>query len=361
MKIFTAFFIAIICLVLSQMPIKAENYWQSTNGPKGGDVNSVAVNSKNEIFIIEDLYNIFKSTDNGETWKLLYHSDDWLFYIRIDKSDNIYIIGELWFLLFSPDNGKTWEGKYQPCSDFYLLFFEATGNGNLFLETRDRQFYISTDHGDTWSNKELDIEYDSYLPNLCFDSFNNAYCCLISDTIKLFKSSTPYTDWNPILEYSMKNGEYSSGLLSINRKNHILAIPCTGKGKISFDGGQNFEDIKIFDKYSFISLLLTDDDKIILGTDGGIYRSIDTGKTWSRVTEPYRNIFSQNFIQFNDSTIIGNDWSNYFIKSTDYGLNWEQVDLNAGFKTVFSMGFDSSNVLYACTFSHNIYGIVNLV
>ena len=51
-------------------PVIAQaNFWQQTNGPFGGRVNSLAINSSGDIFA-GSLFGggVFRSTDNGDNW-----------------------------------------------------------------------------------------------------------------------------------------------------------------------------------------------------------------------------------------------------------------------------------------------------
>ena len=43
--------------------------WQRTNGPYGGNVRSIAINSQGHIFVGD--YGIYRSTDNGSSWSFV--------------------------------------------------------------------------------------------------------------------------------------------------------------------------------------------------------------------------------------------------------------------------------------------------
>lgn len=46
----------------------AQDFWQRTNGPYGGTINSLAINSSGHIFAATNANGIFRSCDNGDSW-----------------------------------------------------------------------------------------------------------------------------------------------------------------------------------------------------------------------------------------------------------------------------------------------------
>jgi len=45
-----------------------DSFWEQTNGPSGGNVNSFAINSVGDLFAVTWRGGIFRSTDNGDSW-----------------------------------------------------------------------------------------------------------------------------------------------------------------------------------------------------------------------------------------------------------------------------------------------------
>jgi len=59
--------ISLLVFIFS-ITISAQNICQQTNGPYGGTINSLAINSNGDIFCAAYFQGIFRSTDNGENW-----------------------------------------------------------------------------------------------------------------------------------------------------------------------------------------------------------------------------------------------------------------------------------------------------
>ena len=71
----------------------AQDCWQQTNGPYGGEVQSLAINSSGHIFAGTFRGGIFRSEDNCENWtKITGITSQWSWVksIAINSSDHIF-------------------------------------------------------------------------------------------------------------------------------------------------------------------------------------------------------------------------------------------------------------------------------
>ena len=62
-------FIALLAVFFMSSPGYSQNFWQQTNGPFGGGVQVLASNSSGDIFAGTRIGGVFRSTDNGDTWR----------------------------------------------------------------------------------------------------------------------------------------------------------------------------------------------------------------------------------------------------------------------------------------------------
>ncbi|MDZ7623295.1 MAG: hypothetical protein U5J96_02450 [Ignavibacteriaceae bacterium] len=53
---------------LSIQTLSAQNFWQPTNGPFGGDIRTLAINSSGHIFAGSDYAGTYRTTNNGLYW-----------------------------------------------------------------------------------------------------------------------------------------------------------------------------------------------------------------------------------------------------------------------------------------------------
>jgi hypothetical protein len=62
----------ILLLLIILVPINinfSQNFWQQTNGPTGGNVMTLAVNSNGDIFAGSRGGGMLRSTNSGENWE----------------------------------------------------------------------------------------------------------------------------------------------------------------------------------------------------------------------------------------------------------------------------------------------------
>lgn len=64
--------------------------WEQTNGPYGGDIKSLAINSSGDIFAGTRGGGVFRSIDNGDNWTESGLTDTYILAIAINSSDHIF-------------------------------------------------------------------------------------------------------------------------------------------------------------------------------------------------------------------------------------------------------------------------------
>ncbi len=89
--------------------IAQTDFWQQTNGPLGGSVNSFTINSNADIFAGTG-GGVFRSTDNGDNWSAI-------------------------------NTGLT---------NTRVLALAMNSNGDIFAGTRGGGVFRSSDNGDNW-------------------------------------------------------------------------------------------------------------------------------------------------------------------------------------------------------------------
>ena len=67
-KLINSFFFISLILVFSVSTLHAQDFWEQTSGPGGGEVQSLAINSTGHIFAGTSGGGVFRSTDNGDSW-----------------------------------------------------------------------------------------------------------------------------------------------------------------------------------------------------------------------------------------------------------------------------------------------------
>jgi photosystem II stability/assembly factor-like uncharacterized protein len=156
--------IMISFLISLALPAISQDFWQQTNGPYGGHISALVVNSNDDIFAGTSGTTanwiggngVYRSVDNGESWQRIYHG------LEYDGSTNLTItslaaglIGIIFAgtrggLYRSIDNGDTWT-LLTGMKDQSIGSIAISSNGDVYAGIRDG-VYRSTDNGDTWTH-----------------------------------------------------------------------------------------------------------------------------------------------------------------------------------------------------------------
>ena len=302
--------------------------WQHLNGPMGGIIGDIAINSKGYIYagayaFATGYTGLYKSVDNGETWqKIPTQFDDFEVYaIYLTQADHIFVgTNHQGRIYRSLDDGQTWENTNNGYNSGECWAFGEDQQGNLFAG--DGEFggvFKSSDYGTSWS-------WVADLFPLTFASAANGiiYC---GSFLGLFASRDQGETWaqNNLLA----NIPVSTILLDNN--NVIYAgtgYHNNGDGVyFSSDGGLTWTQLGLDDKV-VLSLAFDLQGNLYAGTlSDGLYMTPDKGKTWQQYTSGlYRKQVFRLKLNRRDHIFIGSENEGVF-RSTDSGQNFQQVGL----------------------------------
>ncbi len=356
----------IAILIIIPFNLFAGDFWKYLWGPEGGSINHLFEYNGN-IFINSN-NGLFRSSDNGRSWKSLY---------EFREIGNIMINpdGCFWTTTFYHDEELSWD---------ILAFLK------------------STNKGDTWDIHLYDEKYkitDPY-PNLTMDKNGNMFGVIVwPDSIVSYSapdykkivrinsfplaSSKEYFKWghcfndkgewvvygyikksyegfiflSPDSGRSWRYIETSKGVLQIQFFSDSNLVIATGGGGIynSNDRGKTWNSTTVngFSKYLCRN---SKDELFANGSDGdynSVYKSVDSGRTWQRITEEGKDCYFDKMIAGeNGEMYAGNSRGFYY--STDGGANW--ISSNKGFvaSNVNAINFDSRGDIYTVAL-HSVF------
>lgn len=248
----------------------------------------------NIIYIFNNLYNSWSSTDNGESWSKLLDNSFFHSFSRFSESLEIYdfikIKGRYVVLtdvgLYTTDNnGKSWE-KVDNFSDniFWDWYRGPSVIGkfydveNVLYVTTNEGLYYSEDNGDTW-------EKDSVTDNAVF-SFN------VHDGIMyvgveggIYRSSDKGETWeftwikDNIIGYFSSRNDTLYCTTSSRYMNTALGV------LYSVDKGKSWIMNKLFNKIMDANILFFGKNCMLVGTYyNGMYHSSNEGKNWLQIS-----------------------------------------------------------------------------
>ena len=176
-------------------------------------------------------------------------------------------------------------------------------------------FIIRESHSQyTW--EEVNVPYSIEVNMIAFDSTGNQF---ISSDHGVYFSENGY-NWE-----QTSHTDYES-YIYINEINTIYA----GMTNLyrSFDMGINWDSIFYSSEGGIMNICTYGDSSILIGTWGGIYRSIDNGQIWSHVLDTYNSevikdiVFDSGGIYYAGSTSYNGISPGGIYRSYDNGATW---------------------------------------
>jgi len=280
-------------------------------GPKGGYINSMDFNPKNNKEIYATMNGqsgyIYRTKNSGKKWEKIALLDNYLYDIALDpKNPDILYVLAGWKIFKSKDKGKKWQeyrflsSSYQKAPNEYASccwgiainpkntnVLYATGN---FYKTNSYKYgmavFKSSNGGETWDMTKLTSN----------SQYAEARCIAINPS-------------NPSIVYAAgyyRDGNYSYRVFK------------------STDGGNNWTNItgNIVGTPCAIVIDKNNPSKVYVGTGWGVYRSSNGGQTWQK---NQGNAYGYDLaIDPLNSNIIYADYSNSCYKSIDGGVTWTE-------------------------------------
>ncbi len=267
----------------------AQDFWEQTNGPYGGAVNSLAINSTGHIFAGTSDSGVYRSTDNGDNWTPTGLTNGVVWSLAINSSGHIFA-GTDSGVYRSTNNGDNWAQINTGLTCTLVHSLAINSSGHIFAGTAWNGVwdgvYRSTDNGDNWTLTGLtDINV------FCLAINSSGY--IFAGTIGVYRSTDNGDNWTPT---GLTNGVVWS--LAINSSGHIFAaiFPVQGTGPAypliqrSTNNGDNWTfSFEYGDGIPITDIAINYNQDVFAGTDSGVFRSTDNGDNWTPINTGLTN------------------------------------------------------------------------
>ncbi len=226
--------------------------------------------------------------------------------------------GEIHTLYRSTNNGATWEDLTATLEHPFVRTLYSDGVA-LFLGTDAHGLFRSTNNGDTWQS----LNTLPLLELLTVTSIERVGARLYATTFGTF----------------LKTGIFSGGLFYTD------------------DDGASWQLSLETEVASPPTVVIANDNALLLGTLGGVMRSTDQSATWENANRGLAALPISSLVWHNGALFAGTDLSGVY-RTTNGGATWTQVNsglVSLGVKSLASIG----GKLFAGTSGYGIYVSTN--
>ncbi len=279
---------------------------------------------------------IWKSTDGGNTWTQLTstNNNDFIYVTNISGAANKIYAATYKGLRFSNDGGQTWINPIpntdpnfeQPATDV-----EVSSDGSLVIASINNKTYVCNTSDDNFVLK-TDIPTDVIRLEFAIShsNVNRAYCLAVAQDGKLkniYKTSDKGNTWTAILpNVTTQFQPFGLNKNKQGRYHSSIAVDPTNEDKIFIGGidlyyytpSDNFVQISISSVPSFSSNFVHENihkvnftpnyatsKTFYVSTDGGIFRTTDSGNSWSWLNKNYNTMDFLNVGITSNNEVVG--------------------------------------------------------
>ncbi len=371
--------------------------WEETNGPYGGQAQSLLINAAGDLFA-GTYPGVFRSTDNGNNW------------IRIDEGfvspytsatdlaltgSGHILVGTYHGVYISTNNGDNWEQINNCMTNDDIRALVVNGNGDIFAGTESYGVYRSTDGGENWSfvntgltnrnirdlavNSSDDLFAATYgggvfrstndgagwqainagltdtmTVSLAIDSSNTIFAGTEGESGSIFRSTNNGSSWlradSGISGICVNAFVFNSGGDVIAGASHGIYL--------SSDNGNTWEAISSgLVGYPFVECLAinTSDDLFASARNGGMYRSTDNGNSWQVMNNGMNNTFIPAMAINSSGDLFATGSGLGLFRSTDNGADWQLIINGLTDRDVRAVQVDGDGDVFAATYGGGIF------
>ena len=344
--------VAVFALFITFSTAHAQT-WTQTGGPEGGAVPTVCIDSFSRIFIGTEAGGVFETTDRGSSW-IARNAGLSTFHVReLEANAKGYIFAVTYdagvFRWFSDDN------PHWTLLDSSLTFGVVTAlacapNSHIFIGSSALGIVRSTDEGHTWATKSEGIDSNDARINILTASASSVLALTSTRTnaYHIYSSTDDGEHWSILAQ--APSGGTPSALLSLPDGTLLYGDQLGNLYRMR--DGKTWERI-YHDAGGFgINNVVRNphDAALFLRTNyGDLYRSSDTGTSWSMVSADSvgGNIYATG-IDTTGTIYVGTDFEGV-LRSDDNGKTFTLVNQNLISTLVYGVACDRRGNVFAVT------------
>lgn len=264
---------------------------------------------------------LFKSSNNGDTWNEVYVNGQTPngFRCMLATENKLYLGGD--GNIFSSTDGINWTNHNLNLGSTITNIKSSLGK--VYFTTGIGKIYCSENDGQNWKllqNNDTNGQANDAL--------------IMSDKILMSTSEGLYTSIDNGLTWTATNNQVSPlNVISMAVYDDKIYAGTSYQGIFRYNSNSGWAKINSGldgnNAYNVEDIIILE-DKLFLGTGGGIYTSTDFGNTWYRLFDPGLNKSSQ-ALNFDNNTFVSATNGTGVYISEDLGNTWtllENIGLN---------------------------------
>ncbi len=334
----------------------AQVHWIPTNGPPGGAISTVCIDSNSRLFIGTEAGGVFESSNEGNKWFARNAGLHTFHMHELEANPRGYIFAVTY------DNGVSrWFRDDQPHWTFLdttinfgaIYSLSCAPSGSVFLGTATYGILRSTDNGNTWDHPDTGIDPKDKQITLVIAS-NGGLIALGShldssrhSVYHVYNSPDDGGHWSILAP--VPSSAQPTAFLALDT-NTIFVGDADGKLFRTTNKGVTwqlvYQDTGKFGIYNVVES--PQDHHLFLRNNyGDLYRSLDTGLSWQlRSVDTIGGSIYATAIGNNGTMIVGTDFEGV-VRSTDEGQHFEAVNNELAATLVYNLAVDKRGMLYA--------------
>jgi photosystem II stability/assembly factor-like uncharacterized protein len=332
-----------------------QSIWKRTNGPFGGTFDIVSIDPHDNIFALSHTKNLYKSSDNGNSWNgiVFSSSETSINCIGYNLKGDIFI-GTSDGLNRSTNGGNNWETLLNRPGYYNINQILILPNGTIFAVLQDKIIFRSSDNGYSWTELQSPDTTYSKCSGIIYSK--NNYIYYASYYRGIYRSSDNGKHWISrnygLPQDSYYENFYITDIISDSSGCLFVSTEISG---IYYSTNNGDTWLPTSYKKGWVNCLsVSPDNKIFAGTSGGVRYSDDKGAYWQNWNLDNYNIKSIAIDK--KGWIFVSAEEQGIIRSTDNGLSFEFMQ-NEGLKNagIYSLAVNSQNLLFAGAINGDIF------
>ncbi len=281
MKIF------IICALFFVFTTQLFSVWEKCSELKlAGDINWAIypmcfIEEYNKVLYVGSQFGLHYSKDNGDSWDILNFLPLWV-YDMIFVDNKFFVVTEQG-ILSSSDNGHSWVGRMNGIKNWKRHSIINIYGGKNFIFTAKINYlfqpnfqnvlYISTNHGESWSEIGSEFKYLNI-----YDFFADELNIYIITDYGIMVSRDEGKTWDV---FNVPNSGHRPYRMIRTFKKSIYVLDGYETLYSSSDEGETWKTHEFYHAYHITNISINDSLALLTIRDIGIYYSTNNGNNWT--------------------------------------------------------------------------------